>query len=105
MVIFDTLVCLCFFLQDFLPHGTTWFKIHEFCNSLNCFLTITYFALVVNILDESGNKYFSLKYTTMKLAIFILVVFQVLVEFNMPHLPTPLDPKCKYEVMEGGTSN
>ena len=31
-------------LQYFLPPGPTWSKIHEYCNSPNCFLTITYFA-------------------------------------------------------------
>ena len=26
-------------LQDFFPPGPTWFKIHEYCNIINCFFT------------------------------------------------------------------
>ena len=28
-------------LKYFLPPGHTWSKIHEYCNSLNCFFAIT----------------------------------------------------------------
>ena len=41
----------------------------------------------------------------MGLAIFILVVFQVLVVFNRPHLPPPPDPNREDEEIEGGTAN
>ena len=73
--------------QYLLPPGTTWFKIHEYCNSLNCFLAITPFSLSVNFLDKYGRKQFSFKHASMVLYIFILVVFQVLAVFNTPHLP------------------
>ena len=41
----------------------------------------------------------------MILAILIIVVFQVLVEFNRPHLPPLPDTNTEDEDMEGGTSN
>ena len=41
----------------------------------------------------------------MVLAIFILVVLQVLAEFNMPHLPPLPNTKREDEYMEVGTSN
>ena len=41
----------------------------------------------------------------MVLAIFILVVFQILAEFNRPHLPTLSHTKREDEDMEGGTAN
>ena len=41
----------------------------------------------------------------MGLAIFILVVFQVLVVFNRPYLPPPPNPEREYEEMEVGTAN
>ena len=40
----------------------------------------------------------------MVLAISIILVFQVLAEFNRPHLPPP-DTKREDEEVEGGTSN
>ena len=92
-------------LQYFLPRGSTWFKIHEYCNSLNFFFTIIAFALAVHDLEKYGRKHFSFKHLSMFLAIFILVVLQVLVEFNRPHLPPPPDPKREDEDMEGGTAN
>ena len=41
----------------------------------------------------------------MGLAILIIVVLQVLAEYNRPQLPLLPDPKHKYENMEGGTAN
>ena len=41
----------------------------------------------------------------MVLAIFILVVFQVLAEFNRPHLPPLPDTKREDDEMGGGTAN
>ena len=41
----------------------------------------------------------------MVIAIFILVVFQVLATFNRPYLPPPPDPKRKDEEMEERTAN
>ena len=76
-------------LKYFLPPGHTWSKIHEYCNSLNCFFTITAFALAVHVLEKSGRKHFCFNHASMYLAILILVVFQVLTEFNRPHLPPP----------------
>ena len=87
-------------LRDFFPPGTTWFKINEYCNSLNCLFTITYFALAVHVLEKAGRENFSFKHASMGLAIFIVVVFQVLAAFNRPHPPHPPDPKCKDEDME-----
>ena len=84
-------------LQDFLPPGPNWFKIHEYCNRLNFFFTITDFALAVHVLEKSGRKHFSFNHASMVLAIFILVVFQDLVEFNRPHLTPPPDPKRQDE--------
>ena len=37
----------------------------------------------------SMKKHFSFKRASMGLAIFILVVFQVLAAFNRPHIPSP----------------
>ena len=76
-------------LRDFLPPDTTWFKIHEYCNRLNFFFTITYFSLAVHVLDKSGRKQFSFKHESMVLDIFIIVFFQVLAGFNRPHIPPP----------------
>ena len=47
-------------LQNFLPPGTTWFKIHEYSHSLNFFFTITTFAFAVHVLEKDGRKYFFL---------------------------------------------
>ena len=77
MGIFDDLGCWCCFVVIFPHSGTTWFKIHEYCNSLNFFFTITDFALAVHVLEESGRKHFSFKHASMVLYIFIIVVFQV----------------------------
>ena len=74
-------------LQYLHSPGTTWFKIHEYFNSLNCVFTITAFALEVYALDKSGRENFYFNHAIMDLAIFILVVFQVWAEFNKPHLP------------------
>ena len=82
-------------LQDFLPPGPTWFNIYDYCNSLNYFFTITDFDLAGNFLEKYVRKNVSFKHASMVLAIFIIVVFQVLVEFNSPHLP-PL-PYTKHE--------
>ena len=79
-------------LQDFLPPGPTCFKIHEYCCSLNFFLTITVFALAVHVLEKSDFKHASVF-----LAVFILVVFQVLAEFNRPKLPPLSDSKREDE--------
>ena len=92
-------------LRYFLPPGPTWFKIHEYCNSLNFLFTITAFALEVYVLEKYGRKHFYFKHASMVLAIFIIVVFQVLAEFNRPHLPPLPDPKREDEDMEGGKSN
>ena len=43
-------------LQDFLLPGTTWFNIHEYCNSIKFFFTITAFALEVHVIGKSGGK-------------------------------------------------
>ena len=76
-------------LRYLLPPGPTWFKIHEYCDSLKIFFTVTSFALTVNDLEKSGGKHFAFKHVSMVLAIFILAVFQVLAEFNRPY-PPPL---------------
>ena len=73
-------------LSDLLHLGDNWFKIHEYCNILNCLFIITAFALEGHVLEKYGRKQFYLKRTSMGLAIFILVVFQVLEEFNRPHI-------------------
>ena len=82
MGIFDALGCWHCFLKYLLPPGPTWFNIHEYRNSLKIFFTITAFVLSVHFIDKSGRKHFSFKHVSMVLAIFILVVFQVLAEFN-----------------------
>ena len=79
-------------LKDLLLPGTTWFKFYEYYNILNFFFTITKFTLAVHVLDKSGRENFSFQHASMVLAIFILVVFQVLEDFNMTHLPTLPDP-------------
>ena len=66
-------------LQYFLAPGTTWFRIHYYCNSLNFLFTITSFALAVHVLQKYGSKHFSFNHAIMVLSIFILVVFQVFV--------------------------
>ena len=53
--------------------------------------TETYFTLEVHALEKYGRKCFSFKDVSMVVAILILVVFQVLEEFNRPHL-SPLPP-------------
>ena len=92
-------------LRDFLPPHTTCFKIHEYCNILNFFFTITAFALAVLVLEKSGRKRFSFKYASMGPAIFILSVFQVLAKFNIPPPPPPSQSQVEEEEMDGGTSN
>jgi len=92
-------------LKDFLPPGPTWFKIHMYCNSLNFFFTITAFALAVHVLEKAGRKHFSFAHASMGLAIFILVIFQVLAAYNRPHLPPAPEPKREDDEMEGGTAN
>ena len=74
-------------LQDFLPPGPTWFKIYELCNSLNCLFTIAAFSLSANAIEKYGRKNFYFKHASMGLA--IIVVFQILVEFNRPKPPPP----------------
>ena len=59
----------------------------------------------MHVLEKAGRKHFSFKYASMVLAILILVVFQVLAEFNRPHLPPLPDTKHKDEEMEVGTAN
>ena len=75
------------FFWYFLPPGPTWFKIHEYCNSINFFFTITAFALAVYVPEKTVRKHFSSKHAIMGLAIFILVVFQVLEAFDRSHIP------------------
>ena len=59
-------------------------------------LTIISFALAVHILEKFGRKHFSFKHAIMVLALFVLVVFQVFVALNRPHLPPPpLIPSVK----------
>ena len=84
-----------YFLQDLLPPGSTWFNIHEYCNSLIFFFTTTAFSLAVHVLEKYGRNKFSFKHASMVLSIFILVVFQVYVELNRPHLPPLPDTKSK----------
>ena len=79
--------------QYLLPPGTTWFKIHDYYNSLNCFFAITSCSLSLHVLEKSGRKHFSFKHASMVLYIFIPVVFQVLAVFNTPHLPPNPDAK------------
>ena len=59
----------------------------------------------MHVLEKAGRKHVSFKHASMVLAIFILVVFQVLAEFNRPHLPPLPDTKREDEDMEGGTAN
>ena len=59
----------------------------------------------MHVLEKAGRKHFSLKHVSMGLAIFIIVVSQVLTIFNRPHLPPLPDPKCKDEEIEGKKSN
>ena len=47
-------------LQYFLPPGPTWFKIHEYCNIINFFFTITVFSLALHVIEKCGRKHFSL---------------------------------------------
>ena len=77
-------------LQYFLLPGTTWFKIHDYCNIINFFFTTTSFALAVHVLEKYGRKHVYFKRASMVLVIFIPVVFQVLEEFNRAQLsPLP----------------
>ena len=76
-------------LGDLLPNGPTMFKIHEYCNSISCFFTITSFTLSVHVLDKTGLKQFSFKHASMVLSILILVLLQVLEVFNRPYLSPP----------------
>ena len=51
---------------------------------------MTEFALAVHVLEKPGRKHFSFKHASMGIDIFILVVFQVLAEFNRSyHPPNP----------------
>ena len=79
-------------LQYFLPPGIAWFKIHEYCNSLNFYFTMTAFALAVLVLDKSGSKHFSFKHDSIVLYIHPCD-FQVLATFKRPHLP----PTCAFQ--------
>ena len=65
----------------------------------------TAFSLAVHVLEKYGREKNSFKHASMGLAILILVIFQVLSEFNRPHLPPPPDPKSEDQEMEGGTAN
>ena len=49
------------------------------------------------LINMGGNTFF--KHESMGLAIFIVVILQVLAEFNSPPLPPPSDTKCKDEDM------
>ena len=69
-------------LQDFLPPCPTWLKIHDYCKSLNILFSVKAFALAVHVLEKYGRKNFSFKHVSMVLAIFILVIFQVLESFK-----------------------
>ena len=51
-----------------------------------------------------GEKLY-FKHASMGLAILVLVVFQVFVAFNRPHLPYTPDPKRKDDDIKGGISN
>ena len=86
-------------LRYFFPPGTNWFRIHEYCNSLKSFFTITAFDLALCVIEKYGRKKIYFRHVIMGLAIFILVVFQILVEFSRPHLPPPPHPKRKNEEM------
>ena len=59
----------------------------------------------MHVLEKSGRKHVSFKHENMVLDIFILMVFQVLAEFNRPHLPPIPDTNSEDEEMEGGTAN
>ena len=59
----------------------------------------------MHVLEKSVRKNFDLKHASMVLAIFIIVVFQVLVEFKRLQLPPPPGPKRDEEYKEGGTDN
>ena len=61
--------------------------------------------MAVNVIDKYGRKHFYFKHTSTVLALFIIVVLQVLEEFNRPHLPPPLHPNREEKYMEEGTSN
>ena len=52
----------------------------------------------MNFLEIAGRKLFSFKDAIMGQAIFILVVFQVLVSFNRLHLPPDLIPSAKMKI-------
>ena len=88
-------------LQYLLPHGTTWFNIHDYSKILNFLFTIKAFDLSVHVIENSGRKHFSFKHGIMVLAIFILVVFHVLDEFNRPYLPSLPDTNYEDEDTEG----
>ena len=57
------------------------------------------------VFEKSERKHFYFKHVSMGLAIFTLVVFQVLVTFNRPYLPPTPDPKRKDEETERGKLN
>ena len=65
---------------------------------LKGFFTVTAFGLSVHVLEKSGRKRFSFKHVSMGLDIFIIVVFQVFVVFNRPHLPPPLIPSVNINI-------
>ena len=80
-------------------------QIHDYCNILNHLFTITDFDLAVHVLEKARRKHFSFKHVIMGLAIFILVVLNILAAFNRPNLLATLDTKHKDEYIELVTAN
>jgi hypothetical protein len=72
-----------------IPGEGVWFQIHRAANTLCCILTIAGFGLAVAAYDGAGVPHFSGTHQRIGIAIFIIVLVQVLNGMLRPHISRP----------------